>query len=848
MERGRPSKADLVNRNAAVEQPVEAPAERDLRRSHRRRNVQYILDYDDYIDEDDYYEDEEEVRKKERKLKQLLKLQSKEGGTESVLVRTRRLDHAPTASASSDDDDNKPLKKRKIAGDDENNDGCVDDDDENEIDDYEVRGQKAEPTGADSVPGTLPDPSSGLPLPEKNALGLILNKIQKKDIYGVYAEPPDPEELADYHDVIDHPMDFATVRSKLGNGSYSTLEQFESDVFLICSNAMQYNSPDTIYYKQARSMQELAKRKFQKLKLDFERSEKELKSEQKTRSNSLAKKQIKKPISRTVQEPIHSDFSSGATLATAGDFLNNSNATQAGGCERPSSLDGLVEGNSSLIESNQEKAEDLVPGKVLLPRFGRKLFIHDENRRATYNLSNQPVVGSESIFSTFEGESKQLVPVGLHADHSYARSLARFAATLGPVAWKVASRVIEQALPAGFKFGRGWVGEYEPLPTPVLMLGICTLKGPVFLNSDCPADVRKNDKSSNTTFSSEEHPVKGPILDGKSQLFCPAGAKPTASVGVNNQQRNSQPRNSIEPEKKVIKQVELNYLPSANQSSSDYIAERQISSSSDLPISRSMEMVPRDRNFWHSVSFKQPNNSGVITGRVPHGKVVSNGLDSSRNVSSSSGSFPNQMSTAKSNFGSRQEQGLGDPVQIVRTLAEKAQNQHKSSSQSPVDAHPIVPPVPSLKRDDPSNAAAAAARAWMSIGAGGLKPTAEKNHKAVDSLYNPTRDLQPQVSQFQAELPVTGMHLKPEPLPVRMGNEAQFQNQPLFFPQLVPADLSRFQLQSPGRGPSPQTQPRQKQESIPPDLNIGFQSSGSPVKQSAGVLVDSQHPDLALQL
>lgn len=34
-------------------------------------------------------------------------------------------------------------------------------------------------------------------------------------------------QLPDYHDVIEHPMDFATVRKKLANGSYSTMDQFE---------------------------------------------------------------------------------------------------------------------------------------------------------------------------------------------------------------------------------------------------------------------------------------------------------------------------------------------------------------------------------------------------------------------------------------------------------------------------------------------------------------------------------------------------------------------------------------------------------------------------------------------
>lgn len=34
-------------------------------------------------------------------------------------------------------------------------------------------------------------------------------------------------QLPDYHDVIEHPMDFGTIRKKLAKGSYSELEQFE---------------------------------------------------------------------------------------------------------------------------------------------------------------------------------------------------------------------------------------------------------------------------------------------------------------------------------------------------------------------------------------------------------------------------------------------------------------------------------------------------------------------------------------------------------------------------------------------------------------------------------------------
>lgn len=49
-------------------------------------------------------------------------------------------------------------------------------------------------------------------------------------------------------------------------------------------------------------------------------------------------------------------------------------------------------------------------------------------------------------------------------EHGYARSLARFAANLGPYVWKVASKKIETVLPAGLKFGPGWVGEDDTSP------------------------------------------------------------------------------------------------------------------------------------------------------------------------------------------------------------------------------------------------------------------------------------------------------------------------------------------------------------------------------------------------
>ncbi|KAL8513629.1 hypothetical protein ACS0TY_012930 [Phlomoides rotata] len=68
-------------------------------------------------------------------------------------------------------------------------------------------------------------------------------------------------------------MDFGTVRKKLDDKAYKFLEELEADVFLLCNNAMVYNARDTIYYRQARSMLELAKRDFENLKHEGDNDE-----------------------------------------------------------------------------------------------------------------------------------------------------------------------------------------------------------------------------------------------------------------------------------------------------------------------------------------------------------------------------------------------------------------------------------------------------------------------------------------------------------------------------------------------------------------------------------------------
>lgn len=458
--------------------------------------------------------------------------------------------------------------------------------------------------------------------------------------------------------------------------------------------------------------------------------------------------------------------------------------------------------------------------------------------------------------------------------------MARFAATLGPVAWKVASQRIEQALPHGCKFGRGWVGEYEPLPTPVLMLEIRPQREPIlFTKLQGTGDVQKGDITLKTQVPAKEHPVRGPTSEGKPTLFRPTSmpvlegkpsffsstvAKPSAPVNPSYQQQNLPPRNFAETQNKTSKQVELNLPASSCQHDADIISKKQLPNNSEIAASKPREMS-RTMGIVQSLPSKKSDNNGVVSGGLPSGKVANSSFNG-RAVSSSSDSVPSQMARATTYFPKGQEQVLTDPVAAMRVSAEKAQKQQNSSNQSSADTPVVMPSVPSV-RNDSNNAAVAAARAWMSVGAGpagGFKPPNEnsimpKNEISADSLYNPTRQLHPQIPRVQGQFPISaGVQFQSEknkfPFqafmrhPIHAGNEVQIQNRPMVFPQLVATDLSRFQLQSPWQGHSPHSQPKQKQETLPPDLNIGFQSPGSPVKQSSGVVVDSQQPDLALQL
>ncbi|EOA39821.1 hypothetical protein CARUB_v10008487mg, partial [Capsella rubella] len=389
-------------------------------------------------DEDNSIEDNDEDERREKKHRLLHGLNSHSHRHSPNSQSDLNLDETPEASAN----------RRKISG------------------GSNHTGEKASKATDNILQGSPVESGPTTPLPDKKLLVFILDRLQKYDTYGVYSDPVDPEELPDYHEIITNPMDFSTVRKKLDSGSYASLEQFERDVFLICTNAMEYNSSDTVYYRQARAIQELAKKDFENLRQDSDDEEPQNQHSQQQQQPKVAKRgrpPKKQPepssIDRTASE-ISAD-----ALIPGGDSSNKFSG--AYNLRKTPPYKFRQAESSVRINHNSETQsgwsidwENEFPSSVVkaVNKYGMKHFNVDENRRDTYNnLSTS--TQEPSVLTTLEDELKQLIPVGLNTEYGYARSLARYAANLGPVAWKIASRRIETVLPPGIKFGLGWVGE-----------------------------------------------------------------------------------------------------------------------------------------------------------------------------------------------------------------------------------------------------------------------------------------------------------------------------------------------------------------------------------------------------
>ncbi|KAK6253199.1 hypothetical protein QUC31_014919 [Theobroma cacao] len=788
-KKGRPSLLDLqkrtlkeqqqqqqqqnqLNRKRNVSAPQITPnydsaTATPLRRSNRRNHNHSPEDNDEEDDDDEEEEEDEEgeelagKKRREKKLKLVLKLPSSQ--------QKSPVNSESRGSGSNLEESNagSSHKKRKINS---IGDGSAVADSKKE--EKSVSGAK--PT-TNSQGGQL-DSGPSTALPDKKLLLFILDRLQKKDTYGAFSEPADPKELPDYHEVIEHPMDFATIRKKLASSAYANLEQFEKDVFLLCSNAMQYNAPDTIYFRQARSIQELAKKNFENLRQDSDDNEAEQKVVQRGRPPT---KNFKKPLGRpSLEERSAPEFSSDATLASGAEnsmLVNHDMRKGLLPSDKSSFADssGKFYGSRNDVYSgwfpeNRSDRGDEGTGQTLdvsgsmlkgyMMKHGKRNFVLDENRRNTYKLFHPSVAAPEaSVLTTFDGERKQLLTVGVYLEHGYTRSLARFAANLGHVAWKIASKKIEKSLPPGVNFGPGWVGENDvPAQKPLLLPSVSLPPGP--LTASQPCFVRQSSCSASSSCAQErreDKPSDKPEADNLSETHVP-------SIHSISGGHLSKP------------------IPASGSSSSSRLAANKSPESQN-------EKTESSVGLTSGTGFNMTNSSaGAVRPwppfRIHQSPVIHPGMNGHNGAYGFN--LPAQMAKI---IGTARPSGFSfQSSQMLDTVSRTATN--------------FVHPGAATSNSDDSK---------VSENSCIKNPSSPLPNSGCERVASPRSGLHPQAS-WQGLSP----HQKPD---------------------------SRL---SPQQKPGSRLSPQQKPDSVPPDLNIRFQSPGSPSSSR----VDSAQPDLALQL
>ncbi|KAB5552269.1 hypothetical protein DKX38_009580 [Salix brachista] len=271
-------------------------------------------------------------------------------------------------------------------------------------------------------------------VPEKRMLEHIVDILQRRDTHELFAEPVDPNEVEEYYEITQEPMDFGTMRAKLHEGMYKSLEQFEHDVFLIPGNAMHFNSSSSIFFRQARAIAELAKKVFHAL--DPDNFELEFSG---TRRQSGRRPQ---------HEVKGSTYSPSLKVAMSSKSSNTNTAVHVSPKPTPcltscsSSLKRAIRVNSAClgITTHSDARDD----KVLFGSGdGKRFGFSETDRRSTYKPWMSFLDESYPIISTIYSNLKPLVHVN-QQEIAYRKSLLLFVKDIGPTAQMVAKRKLDE--------------------------------------------------------------------------------------------------------------------------------------------------------------------------------------------------------------------------------------------------------------------------------------------------------------------------------------------------------------------------------------------------------------------
>ncbi|KAJ3296517.1 hypothetical protein HK104_001524 [Borealophlyctis nickersoniae] len=105
-------------------------------------------------------------------------------------------------------------------------------------------------------PASTQAPMTLLTQEESKRCRAMLKKLNSQKAAMWFKQPVDPmaQGIPTYFTIIKRPMDLSTVKAKLDNKQYTSLDDFESDIRLIFSNSFTFNPPDSPVYKDAASL------------------------------------------------------------------------------------------------------------------------------------------------------------------------------------------------------------------------------------------------------------------------------------------------------------------------------------------------------------------------------------------------------------------------------------------------------------------------------------------------------------------------------------------------------------------------------------------------------------------
>ena len=98
-------------------------------------------------------------------------------------------------------------------------------------------------------------PWPALPRPlVKQILTTLLDEVIKydEDKGGVFSTPVSRDELPEYYEVIEHPMDYGTMKEKLERGEYRSAQAMQKDFILVMQNCLKFNEKGSEIVNEAR--------------------------------------------------------------------------------------------------------------------------------------------------------------------------------------------------------------------------------------------------------------------------------------------------------------------------------------------------------------------------------------------------------------------------------------------------------------------------------------------------------------------------------------------------------------------------------------------------------------------